>query len=214
MKDSAEPRARRQAEHARDLFAELSEGMKALDEERLGKRTLRTVPLQPAIRERSSNDMREQLLSHLPWFVSAVTKLHGVRRIALLGSITTNKQNPKDIDFLVVVDDDVDLEPLARLGRKIKGRAQQTNQGADIFLTDTQGKYRGRTCSWKRCGPGIRRSCDALNCGKRHYLHDDLQTVSLSDETVRAALELWPSLERRVGLPDDLEETLNRLEVG
>lgn len=95
--------------------------------------------------------MREQLLSHLPWFVSAVTKLPGIRRVALLGSITTKKQNPKDIDFLVVVDDDVDLEPLARLGRKIKGRAQQMNRGADIFLADTQGKYIGRTCSWKEC---------------------------------------------------------------
>jgi predicted nucleotidyltransferase len=51
--------------------------------------------------------MREQLLSHLPWFVSAVAKLPGIRRIALLGSITTDKQNPKDIDFLVVVDDDL-----------------------------------------------------------------------------------------------------------
>jgi predicted nucleotidyltransferase len=155
--------------------------------------------------------MREQLLSHLPWFVSAVTKLSGVRRVALLGSITTNKQNPKDIDFLVVVDDDVDLEPLARLGRKIKGRAQQMNRGADIFLADAHGRYIGRTCSWKRCGPGIRRSCDALNCGKRQYLHDDLRTVTLSQEAVRGALELWPSLERRPGLPDDLETVLNQL---
>jgi hypothetical protein len=54
--------------------------------------------------------MREQLLFHLPWFVSAAAKLPGIRRIALLGSITTNKQNPKDIDFLVMVDDDHDLE--------------------------------------------------------------------------------------------------------
>jgi len=87
--------------------------------------------------------MREQLLSHLPWFVSAVTKLSGIRRVALLGSITTNKKDPKDIDFLVVVDDNAELEPLARLGRKIKGRAQQMNRGADIFLADTQGKYIG-----------------------------------------------------------------------
>lgn len=149
--------------------------------------------------------MREQLLFYLPWFVSVVTKLSRIRRVALLGSITTNKQNPKDIDFLVVVDDDVDLEPLARLGRKIKGRAQQMNRGADIFLADAQGRYIGRTCSWRECGPGIRRSCDPLNCGKRHYLHDDLETVTLSEETVRAALDLWPSLEGRVGLPDDLD---------
>ena len=121
--------------------------------------------------------MRDQLLSHLPWFVSAVVKLPGVRRIALLGSITTAKRNPKDIDFLVVVDEDVDLEPLARLGRKIKGRTQQMNRGADIFLADVQGRYIGRTCSWKECRPGKRMSCDALNCGKRQYLHDDLKAL-------------------------------------
>jgi hypothetical protein len=158
--------------------------------------------------------MREQLLSHLPWFVSAVAKLPGVRRIALLGSITTNKQNPKDIDFLVVVDDDLNLEPLARLGRKIKGRAQNMNRGADIFLADVNGKYIGRTCSWRECRPGKRTSCDALNCGKRHYLHDDLKSIQLSEETVRAAIELWPGLERRPGLPEDLERVLDQLEVG
>jgi hypothetical protein len=43
MKDSAKPRGQREAQHPRDLFAELSEGMKALAEERRGKRTLRTV---------------------------------------------------------------------------------------------------------------------------------------------------------------------------
>jgi predicted nucleotidyltransferase len=157
--------------------------------------------------------MRAQLLSHRPWFVSAVTKLSGSRRVSLLGSITTNKQNPKDIDFLVEVGDETDLEPLARLGRKLQGRAQQMGRGADIFLTNPQGHYIGRTCHWKECGPGIRMSCDALNCGRRHYLHDDLATVTLSDETVQSALELWPTLERRSGLPDDLERVLDQLEI-
>ena len=157
--------------------------------------------------------MREQLLSHLPWFVSAVTKLSGIRRVALLGSITTDKQNPKDIDFLIEVEDEADLEPLARFGRKMKGRAQQMNRGADIFLMNPQGHYIGRTCHWKECGPGIRRSCDALNCGKRHYLHDDLATVTLSDHTVKSALELWPTLEHRSGLPDDLVMILKQLEL-
>ena len=157
--------------------------------------------------------MREQLLSHLPWFVSAVTKLSGIRRVSLLGSITTNKPNPKDIDLLVEVEDETDLQPLARLGRKLQGRAQQMGRGADIFLTNPQGHYIGRTCHWKDCGPGIRMSCDALNCGRRHYLHDDLATVTLSDETVQSALELWPTLERRSGLPDDLERVLDQLEV-
>jgi uncharacterized protein DUF6932 len=156
--------------------------------------------------------MREVLLSHLPWFVSAVTKLSGIRRVALLGSITTNKQNPKDIDFLVEVEDEADLAPLARLGRKIKGRAQQMNRGADIFLSNPQGRYIGRTCHWKECRSGKRMSCDALNCGKRAFLHDDLATVTLSDETVQSALELWPTLERRPELPDDLKRILKQLE--
>jgi hypothetical protein len=85
--------------------------------------------------------------------------------------------SPKDIDFLVVVDDDSNLEPLARLGRKMKGRAQNMNRGADVFLADVNGKYIGRTCSWSECRPGKRMSCDALNCGKRHYLHDDLKSI-------------------------------------
>lgn len=126
--------------------------------------------------------------------------------------MTTNKQDPKDIDFLVVIDDDADLEPLARYGRKLQGRTQQLNRGADIFLADVKGRYLGRTCHWKECRPGKRASCDALNCGRRHYLHDDLGAVTLSQETMKAALELWPSVERRVGLPEDLKKVLEELE--
>ena len=158
--------------------------------------------------------MRQRLLSEILWFVPAVARLQGVRRIALLGSMTTEKKDPKDIDFLVVVDDEVSLEPLAKIGRKVKGHAQNIGRGADIFLTDARGGYIGRTCHWIECGPGIRRSCDALHCGRRHYLHDDLEAVTLSDETVRAAIELWPGLERRPGLPEDLEKVLQELEAG
>jgi uncharacterized protein DUF6932 len=163
---------------------------------------------------RASGDknIREYLLSYVPWFVGEAAKLAGVQRIALLGSITTEKTNPKDIDFLVTVDDDVDLEPLARLGRKLKGRTQQINHGADIFLADLRGKYIGRTCSWKECWPGKRVRCDALNCGKRQYLHDDLNTVALSEGAMRMALGLWPVLEQRDGLPEDLATVLGKLE--
>src|SRR4051794_979897 len=156
--------------------------------------------------------MREQLLAYLPWFVTEAAKLPGIRRVALLGSITTNKPNLKDIDYLVVVDDDVDPGQLARLGRKVKGRAQQFGLGADIFLADPRGAYLGRTCSWRECAFGVRRSCEALNCGKRHYLYDGLRTLTLSEDTIRNALELWPSIEKRPGLPDDLYEVLTRLE--
>jgi hypothetical protein len=155
--------------------------------------------------------MRQRLLSEILWFVPAVARLRGIRRIALLGSITTEKREPKDIDFLVVVDDEVSLEPLAKIGRKVKGHAQNIGRGADIFLADPGGRYIGRTCLWIECGPGIRRSCDALHCGRRHYLHDDMEAVTLSDEKIRMAIELWPVVERRKGLPDDLEKVLEQL---
>lgn len=55
MKDRAKPRAKRDAQYARHLFAELGEGMRALEEERFGKRTLRTHP-QNKVGERLMND--------------------------------------------------------------------------------------------------------------------------------------------------------------
>ena len=123
-------------------------------------------PLKNPDQLRALATVRAQLLAYLPWFVQNAAKLDGVRRIALLGSITTDKKDPKDIDFLLTVRDDADLEPLARLGRKLKGRTQQFGHGAGIFLADPQGKYIGRTCQWQECRAGIRLSCDALNCGR------------------------------------------------
>lgn len=158
-----------------------------------------------------SRSKRQKLLAHLPWFVRSVAKVEGVRKISILGSLTTEKLTPKDIDFLVMIEDSAELEPVARLGRKVKGRTGSEGGGADIFLTDTLGNYIGRTCSWKECRPGVRMSCDALNCGQRQYLHDDLQKVTLSQDTIAGALQLWPIVERKVGLPEDLETVIVEL---
>jgi hypothetical protein len=160
---------------------------------------------------RALGNARVQLLAFLPWFVQRASRISGVQRLALLGSITTEKKNPKDIDFLVQVADDANLAPLAKLGRQLQGRAQQFNHGADIFLTNPQGVYIGRTCHWVECRPGKRLSCDALNCGKREYLHDDFKTVNLSQEALTGALELWPKVEERVGLPADLLQVIRQL---
>jgi predicted nucleotidyltransferase len=154
---------------------------------------------------------RQKLLAHLPWFVRSVAKVEGVRRISILGSITTEKQKPKDIDVLVIIEHSAELEPLARLGRKLKGRTGSEGGGAEIFLTDTFGNYIGRSCSWKECRPGARMSCEALNCGRRQYLYDDLQKIKLSQETIAGALQLWPMVEKRVGLPEDLETVIVEL---
>ncbi len=152
---------------------------------------------------------RARLIAEVLDLVCKASRLEGVVRIALIGSLTTNKPTPKDFDLLVAVTDEMNLTPLAKLGRKFNGHAQNFNKGGEIFLSDPQGHYIGRICHWKRCGPGIRISCDALHCGRRHYLHDDLKTVRLSDDLIAAPpIELWPQIVTRVRIPEDVEHLL------
>ncbi len=152
---------------------------------------------------------RERLLAEVLAFVRAANQLSGVTRIALIGSLTTEEPDPKDADLLVTVTDDMDLTPLATLGRKLQGHAQSFGRGGEVFLADPRGQYLGRTCPWRRCGPGIRISCDALHCGKRPYLHDDLETIRLAEDLVMAPpIELWPQVVARVPVPGDVEQGL------
>jgi hypothetical protein len=155
--------------------------------------------------------VREFLLREALHFVRAASRMAGVRRIALIGSMLTDKPEPKDIDLLVTVEAQCDLAPLAAAGRRLKGRAQGLNRGADIFLADPEGHYIGRTCTWRECAPGIRRACQAQHCGRRHFLNDDLQVVKLSSELILSpVLELWPDNMRREALPRDVEAILVR----
>src|SRR5882672_420946 len=156
--------------------------------------------------------VRDKLLEAALWFVRAVAELSGVRRIALIGSIMTGRTSPKDVDLVVYVPDDLDLTALAAVGRRLKGRLQSHSRGADVFLADERLRYIGRTCSWKVCRPGIRASCDAVHCGRRAYLHDDLKTVRLADALIAAPpLELWPAVVRRCTVPADVERLLATL---
>jgi predicted nucleotidyltransferase len=160
-----------------------------------------------------SEGHRQQLLEGLRRFVASVRQIGGVRRIAILGSIVTPKPDPKDIDVLIVVADDADLAPLATCSRRLQGHAQSFNRGADVFLADERGTYIGRMCRWKDCRPGVRRSCDALHCGRRPYLHDDLDAIRLKRPLVLSPpVTLWPSVERRGQLPRDVEEVVAALE--
>jgi hypothetical protein len=73
--------------------------------------------------------------------------------------------------------------------------------------------YIGRTCHWKDCRPGVRRSCDALHCGRRPYLHDDLDAITLNSTLVLSPpVTLWPFVDRRGELPPDVEEVVAALE--
>ena len=155
--------------------------------------------------------IRAYLLAEVLRFVQRARVCPGVRRIALVGSLLTAKANPKDADVLVTVDGDADLTSLATAGRQLMGRAQNRNHGADIFLAGPANRYIGRICQWRECRLGVRRSCDALHCGRRQYLHDDLQTVTLSAALVQLPpLELWPKLVRRRLIPEDIELQLLR----
>jgi hypothetical protein len=149
-------------------------------------------------------DPRERLLALVLKFVRNASSLPGVKRIALMGSLTRDEPDPKDADLLVTVSDAMDLAPLAAAGRKIKGAAQGMGHGADIFLSDERGNYIGRTCSWKSCGG--RPGCDAHNCGDREYLCDDFRRVRLKPDLVAAPpVELWPNIHARVAIPDDVD---------
>jgi predicted nucleotidyltransferase len=157
--------------------------------------------------------VRRRLLEEVRRFVSSARQVPGVRRIGLLGSIVSDRPDPKDIDVLVVIGDEADLAPLAACARRLQGRTQSFNRGADVFLANERGNYLGRTCHWKECRPGVRASCDALHCGRRPYLHDDLATVRLPKATVVAPpVTLWPRIERRCALPPDVEDLLAQLE--
>src|SRR3989442_3423882 len=144
---------------------------------------------------------REALVDGLRRFVASARQIAGVRRIAILGSITTTKADPKDIDVLVVVADDADLAGLATCSRRLQGQAQSFNRGADVFLADEQGTYIGRTCHWRDCRPRGRQSWDALHCGRRPDLPDDLDALSFNSSVgLFPPLTLWANVGRRCGL--------------
>lgn len=148
--------------------------------------------------------------------IPKISQLPGVLRIAMIGSLVTPKEDPKDIDLLLTVTDDCDLAPLATLGRSLQGQMLSLAHGADIFLANPAGDYIGRTCQWKICRLGQRVRCQADHCGQRPHLYDDLSILILSKSIIAAPpLELWPEIIIRSPLPEDLltglVEPLNRI---
>jgi hypothetical protein len=150
---------------------------------------------------------RRHLLLAVRSFVRSARDCPGVLRIVLLGSLTTTKLIPKDVDVLVTIDGAAELVELARAGRRLQGVAQTVNLGADIFLANEDGCYIGRICHYRKCFPRV--ACIAQNCGRREHLNDDLQVVSLSKELIAAPpVTLWPNVVRRVIVPPDVEALL------
>ena len=79
--------------------------------------------------------------------------------------------------------------------------------GADIFVCDDPHHYIGRTCEWRECWPRAR--CDALSCGQRPGLHDDLDTLRLEHVLTQSPpVELFPVVLTRVDVPPDVKRVL------
>lgn len=169
------------------------------------------VPEPAKVHQEALLSLRHQLLNGVLIFVQAASQLPGIIRIALIGSLTTDKADPKDADLLVTVANDVNLPALATLGRKLQGHCQALNRGGEVFLADVEHHYLGRTCPWKQCQPGVRAACDALNCGKRPFLHDDLSAIKLSKTLIaKPPIELWPQITAHVPVPEDVTEIVIR----
>lgn len=160
--------------------------------------------------QKNNSEIRAFLLTETFRFIDRVAAMPGIKRIAIIGSLTTSKTDPKDADILVTVEDDADLTPLAAASRRLMGLAQSKNRGADIFLANPSGEYIGRICHWRECSPGIRASCDAFHCGQRHFLHDDFNDIRLDTVVVREpTVEVWPKVICRQQVPSDLQAYLS-----
>jgi predicted nucleotidyltransferase len=158
---------------------------------------------------RESAAVRRALLEAALAFVREVRTQAGVRRVALVGSLATDTAFPKDVDLLVTIADAADLRPLARAGRRLAGRAQAINGGADVFLASPAGDYLGRTCPWRTCGPGQRLRCGARYATGRPFLRDDLDTLVLTGSLIAAPpAVLWPVAGAAVSLPPDVDALL------
>ena len=147
------------------------------------------------------------LLRETRRFIKSASQLAGIRRIALIGSLVTNKESPKDTDLLVTIDESADIESLATLGRKLKGHCQSHNSGADIFLCDTEGTYLGRTCSYVECHPRV--ACRGTQCHTGSKICNDYGEVRLGENLIETPpLVLWPAVQRQVDVPIGVEATL------
>ena len=150
---------------------------------------------------------RARLLTATRRFVHAARRCSGVRRIALIGSLTSTKATPKDTDLLVTIERPMDLAPIARIGRRLQGGLQSHNLGADIFLANADGAYIGRVCPYRECRP--RTACRALHCGRHPHLNDDLHVVTLSAGLIATPpVVLWPRVVRNCNVPGDVELSL------
>jgi hypothetical protein len=133
-----------------------------------------------------------------------------VLRIALIGSITTTKPKPRDVDVIVTISEDLSIQSLAALGRKLLGKQVSVGDasGADVFLATQDHDYLGRTCSYRECHPRVRCRGTQYNGS---YINNDFQVLRLKKELIQSPpVEVFPEVLVRKSLPDDLQAALEK----
>lgn len=89
------------------------------------QRGRRTDPIDPSL--------RPFLIGEVFRFIDAIRSIAGIDKIALVGSLTTDKPDPKDVDILVTVADDLDLTALATESRRLKVELKPGTEGLTSF---------------------------------------------------------------------------------
>jgi predicted nucleotidyltransferase len=151
------------------------------------------------------NTDRGALLLAAKWFVDRAKKVESVKQIALIGSICTGKQNPKDIDILLTIAANTDIAPIARLSRQMLGRIQRGLLGADVFLVE-EGRYLGRPCRYREPHPRVVCAHDNLRCSlDRAFLCDTSMAFKLKGKLLASPpIILYPEFQAKVVVPADV----------
>ena len=159
-----------------------------------------------SLKTNSTPTDRSVLLDCTQWFVEEIKQLDGIIRVALIGSICTNQEKPKDIDILITIREGMDIKGIATLKRKLSGRIQRGSLGADVFLVEN-GQYIGRPCNYRE--PWVRVSCaeDKNVCHiDRPFLCDTSRNFQLGKEVVKnPPIILWPEVTANIAIPHDIK---------
>ena len=158
-----------------------------------------TDPIVPCLR---LPEPRRALLLAVCSFVRAARICPGVLRIALMGSLVTNKPIPKDADVLVTIDDTTDLTGLARAASAPQGVCSNHQPSSLMRLgvtSDAFASIASAIRAW-HASPSI---ADAAPTSTMTHV------VTLSKELLAAPpIDLWPDVVPRVKVPPDVEALL------
>lgn len=155
-----------------------------------------------------TSNIRAAFILNALEFSEKISRLEGVRRIAIVREITTPMKNPEILCLVVTVSEGAPIKPIADAGRALKGRigSLSGSTGADVFLASETHEYLGRTCSYRECRP--RAACRGSQCYGT-FINNDFHVFTLDKEVIQSPpVEVFPQVAIRGHIPDDLRRAL------